>query len=372
MPGMKIGFRWLWIVGVIAALMGGYWGLIRDHKDAGGKKPPFGGPFAAPVEAASVQTADIDVEVDAVGSLIADESVIIRSEIAGKIQSIHFSDGQPVSKDDLLSVIDPSEYSAQLDQIRATVELDQLNVDRAKPLLDAQGISRQRYDELAAKLKESRAKLALAQVFLDKTQIRAPFSGRLGMRQISPGEYVQPGKAIVNLESIQPIKVDFRIPELYGNQIRLGQTVLIRVDTYPDRTFKGRIEAIDPRIDETTRTLQLRALLRNEESKLRPGMFTHVTVLLGRRNEAKLIPEQALVPMGGDQFVFRIVEGKAALTKVRIGQRREGRVEIVEGLGAHDQVVTAGQMKLHDGAPVRVKDGGANDPGSNDTPPRRS
>jgi membrane fusion protein (multidrug efflux system) len=351
---MKKPIRWIGTLAVVVAIGIVLWAVSQNGRGPTANSFPMGQPPAMPVEAAPVRVGTVSLEVSMVGSLEANESVVIRSEIAGRISSIAFSEGQKVSENAVLVKIDPSEYRAQLEQIKAAVELNELNFERAKPLHQENLISQQAYDEIEAKLKESKANLSLAQARLDKTVIRAPFGGRLGLRQVSPGDYVQPGQAIVNLEDLDSLKLDSRIPEIYLAQVRTGQTVHVRVDALPDRTFTGQIYAIDPRIDEATRTILLRARIPNPEGALRPGIFARVSLLLDQRQEAVLVPEQAIVPIGQDQFVFRVVEDKAALTKVMIGLRREGEVEIVEGLGANDTVVTAGQTKIFDGASIMV------------------
>jgi membrane fusion protein (multidrug efflux system) len=299
-----------------------------------------------PVEAAKVRVGAVSEEVGTVGTLQANESVVIRSEIAGRVQRIHFSEGQAIEKGHTLITIDPAEYQAQYEQAAAALELSRMNYERATPLFEEQLISQQAYDELAAKLKESEANLALAKARLEKTTLQAPFAGRLGLRQISPGDYLQPGQAIVNLEDLDPLKIDVRIPEAYLGRIKADGAVQVSVDAFQGERFKGAVYAIDPRIDETTRTLVVRARIPNVKGHLRPGMFARVHAVLAERPDALLIPEQAIVPMGNEKFVFRIVDGKAALTKVAIGQRRLGEVEIVDGLNAQDTVITGGQTKL--------------------------
>jgi len=239
-------------------------------------------------------------------------------------------------------------------QIAAVVELNKMNFERAQQLRPEGLIAERAYDEAQSRLKESEASLSLAKVRLEKSIIRAPFNGRLGLRQVSPGDFVQPGQAIVNLEDTDSIKVDFRIPEIYLGRVQVGQPVQVGVDVYPDQLFEGKIYAIDARIDNATRTVLIRARIPNPKGALHPGMFARVTLLLGERENAVFVPEQAVVPMGGDKFVYRVVDGKAALTKVRLGLRKEGRVEIVEGVGPEETVITAGQMKLFDGAPVKT------------------
>lgn len=347
--------RLIWIVVLITAVAFTAWGIANFYKKGGPAKPSnMGGPHAMPVEAVPVKIGTVSQEVETIGTLQANESVVIRSEIAGRVSAVHFSEGLPVDKASVLIRIDPAESQAQVEQISAVVQLNLLNFDRAKQLHEEKLISPQAYDEIVAKLKESEASLSSAKARLEKTTLRAPFSGRLGLRQVSPGDYVQPGQAIVNLEDIDSIKVDFRIPEIYSAQVRTGLSVNVRMDALPDRAFTGKIYAMDPRIDEATRTLLLRARIPNAGGELRPGMFARVALMIGKHPNAILIPEQAVVPLGDATFVYRVVDGKAALAKVTIGQRLEGLVEIIEGLGANDTVITGGQTKLFEGAPVMV------------------
>ena len=198
------------------------------------------------------------------------------------------------------------------------------------------------------------ATVELARVQLEKAHIVAPFSGIVGLRHVSAGEYITAGQALVNLEAIDPVKADFRVPEKFLPAIKVGQTIRIKVDAFPDDNFEGKVYAIDPRLDVAGRSLLVRALVPNKDQRLRPGLFARVTVLLQLKEDALTVPEQAIVPQGDDQFVFKIVDGKVQLTKVVIGTRREGRVEIVEGLTAGDEVVTAGQLKIRDGSAVSV------------------
>ncbi|HEY5594380.1 MAG TPA: efflux RND transporter periplasmic adaptor subunit [Nitrospiria bacterium] len=351
---MKNRTGWIWIAVFVIAAGSTIWAVTTSRKNAAMKPSAAGQPFAMPVEAAPVKVGTVSQEVEAVGTLQANESIVIRSEIAGRISGIDFSEGQAVQAGSVLVRIDPAEYKAQAEQAGAVLQLNQMNYDRARQLNEEKLLSPQAYDEIVAKLKESQANLALFQARLDKTTIRAPFSGRLGLRLVSPGGYVQPGQAIVNLEDIGAIKVDFRIPEVYLGRVNAGQIVNLQADAMPERMFEGQIYAIDPRIDDASRTILLRAHVPNPRGDLRPGMFARVKLVLARHTNAILIPEQALVPMGQDKFVYRIEDGKAALAKVKIGRRLEGLVEIIEGLSANDTVVTGGQTKIFEGAPVMV------------------
>ena len=188
-------------------------------------------------------------------------------------------------------------------------------------------------------------------------QIRAPFSGIIGLRVVSLGDYVKEGADLVNLESIDPLKVDFRVPEVFMRQVQVGQALEVQLDALPNRTFEGRVLAVNPLIDAAGRAVVVRAVVRNPDTTLRPGMFARVRLITRESRDALVLPEQALIPQGDAQFVYRVVDGKAVRTKVEVGQRREGKVEVLNGLGKDDVVVTAGQLKLRDGAPVAIAAG---------------
>jgi membrane fusion protein (multidrug efflux system) len=341
----------LLVLGALAAYGVTVW-LGKPDSAALPGGPPAG--FAIPVEAVPVRVATVNVEINAVGSLLANESVIIRPEIAGRITQVHFTEGTAVNKHDTLVTLDATELRAQSAESAATVQLNQLSFNRAKELVQKKLVSQQDYDQARANLSAAQARHASDQARLDKTIIRAPFDGIVGLKQASPGDYVQAGQDIVNLEDIESLKLDFDIPEVHLAQIQENQVVGARVDSFPNTTFKGTVYAIAPRIDEQTRTVQLRARVPNPDKKLRPGMFARVTVVLQSRNDALLIPEQALVPQGTERFVYRVVEGKATLAKVSIGERQAGEVEIREGLNAGDMVVTAGLQKIAEGVPVQI------------------
>lgn len=297
---------------------------------------------------------EVQADVSAVGSLLAEESVIIRPELDGRVVDIHFAEGQHVAKGAKLVTLDPAEYRAQLAQADAQVRTDAQRYERAKELLAQKFISQEAVDLAKNNLDRSEALHSEAQVRLSKAIITAPFSGTVGLRLISPGAYVEKGTDIVRLDNISSIKLDFRVPELYAAQVRPGQQVAVRLDAFPGEQFTGRIFAMEPVVDEKTRTILLRARVPNQGLKLKPGMFVRVALTLETRKNAILVPEPAIWPQGQDSFVFRVEGGKAMLTKVEIGARRPGEVEIIAGLSPNDTVVTEGQMKLRDGAPVMV------------------
>jgi membrane fusion protein (multidrug efflux system) len=311
-------------------------------------------PMGLPVKAEPVHVGKIVDEVTAVGSLLAEESVIIRPEIDGRIVGLHFQEGQAVTAGQRLVTIDSSEFEAQLAAIEADLRTEQQRFDRGQELFQQKFISKEALDVQRGAVERLKARVAEARARVAKTVIRAPFSGVVGLREVSPGAYVKAGDNIVRLENVASIKADFRIPEVFLSKVRSGQEIAVRLDAFPGEEFRGRIYAVQPVVDEQTRTVLMRARVPNKGLKLKPGMFVRVAVTMGTRPNAIIVPEQALWPQGQDNFVFRVVDGKAALTKVQLGNREPGRVEISAGLSANDVVVTEGQIKLRDGAPVMV------------------
>ncbi|MBL8660419.1 MAG: efflux RND transporter periplasmic adaptor subunit, partial [Rhodospirillales bacterium] len=205
-----------------------------------------------------------------------------------------------------------------------------------------------------ASLDSDRAKVDLAEARLDKTRITAPFSGMIGLRRVSVGDYVSSGEDLVNLESIDPIKVDFRIAERHLSDLRAGQELELEVDAYPGRRFRGRVFAVDPQVDPGGRSIALRAEVPNPDGLLRPGLFSRIRLVLNVRDDAITVPEQAIIPVGEERYVFTVVDGKAVKTKITLGQRGPGWVEVTRGLSAGDVVVTAGQLKIREGSAVEV------------------
>lgn len=312
---------------------------------------------AVAVEASKVAIGPLSERVLAVGSLRSNESVVIRPEIAGKVVEIGFEEGQPVEKGALLLKLDDSLNQAEVAEAQARLDLAQRNFSRTEELFTNKIATARSRDEAESSLAVGTATVELAKVKLAKTRITAPFSGIAGLRQVSVGDYVSTGQDLFNLEDIDPIKVDFRVSEKFLSAVRTDQPIEITVDAYPDETFTGTVYAIDPRIDAEGRSIVIRARIANEDRRLRPGLFARVKLILELKPNAVTVPEQAIMPRGADQFVYTIVDGKAKQTKVMIGTRRDGRVEIVEGLGTQDLVVTAGHQKIRDGADVEVIEG---------------
>lgn len=305
------------------------------------------------VEVAEVRSQPLERRLGAVGSLLSDEAVMLRPEIAGRLREIGFQEGQEVRQGDLLFRLDDDVARAELQQARANLALAQSKFQRSTQLQQQGFISQQARDEAENALRVERANVALAQAKLDKTVILAPFDGQLGLRNVSVGDYVTAGQDLVTLQAIRQLKVDFRLPEIYVAQTRLGQPLDITLDALPGERWQGVVTAISPLVDVAGRAIMLRARLDNPDGVLRPGMFARVNLLLGS-GEALMVPETALAPRDNQQFVMRVVDDVVEEVLVRTGQRQRGMVEIVEGLQAGDRVIVAGLQKVESGSRVRA------------------
>jgi membrane fusion protein (multidrug efflux system) len=346
---------------VVAALAAvgalSYWAGTRSSKAPApaAAVPGKGGPSPGiVVEAVRVATVKLPQALTAVGSLRSDETVIVRPEIAGRIAQIGFKEGERVAKGSVLVKLDASVQQADLDKARANLTLAKTKFERSVDLRNKGFLSSQAQEEAENNLKVAQADAELMQARISKATIHAPFAGTIGLRLVSVGDYVKEGQDLVNLESLDPLKVDFRVPELALSQVRDGQSLQVALDALPDKVYDGRIVAINPLIDANGRAVVIRAQVANRDGKLRPGMFARVRLFTSEARESALVPEESLFPVGDDKYVYKVVDGKALRQKVEIGQRRDGKVEIVSGLAATDVIVTAGHLKIRDGAAVRV------------------
>lgn len=315
---------------------------------AGGGMPPV------TVEATRVTVGPITRRIEAVGSLRSNESVVLRPEIPGRIAQILFEEGQPVKKGQMLVKLDDATYAAQVEQARANLALSEANNARASQLY-ARGAGTERArDEALATLRVQRAAIEVSRAALEKTAIMAPFDGIAGLRAVSVGAYVQSGQDLANLESVNPMKVDFRVPEQYLAALKVGQSLTIAVDAFANRSFAGKVYAIDPRVDEGGRAVVIRATVANDDGSLRPGLFARVSLILREVADAITVPEDAIVPRGEKSMIYKVIGDGFDVVPVRLGIRRGGTVEVVQGLSADDTVITTGHMKLRPGAKVRV------------------
>ena len=309
---------------------------------------------AETVEAAPVTVDTVTRAINAVGSLKPNEAVVVSTEIAGRIARLPFAEGDKVSAGDTLVGLDAAILRAEVDKAQSTLTLAKANRSRAMTLAkQGTGTLRARDEAIAAYL-EAEANLTLARARLAKATIKAPFSGVVGIRAVSVGAYVNPGERIVELADVDPIKVDFRVPALALIRLKPGMTIHVSVDAVPHRTFEGKIYVIDPIVNANGRAVRLQARIPNPDRTLSPGLFAGVRIVLDRHANAVLIPESAVFAEGDERYVYRIVDGRAIRTKIELGQRRPGQVEVRKGLDPESVVVTAGQQKIHDGSRVTI------------------
>ncbi|MGE0256373.1 MAG: efflux RND transporter periplasmic adaptor subunit [Alphaproteobacteria bacterium] len=319
----------------------------------GGPGAP-GAPRGVPVEARQVAVERIVDRVTAVGSTRADQSIIVRPELAGVVTKINFTASSRVEKGALLVSLDDTIARSEVALAEASLTLAQKNYERTVDLFGRGNVPARQRDEDLAKLDAARASVALARARLGKTRIEAPFAGTVGIARVDLGAYVESGDDLVSLDDSDPIKIDADLPERYLRFIREGQPVQIEVDALPGQAFTGDVEAISPRVDQAGRSIAVRARVPNADGKLKPGLFARVALIVAERAEAIVVPEQAIFARGADLFVYRVIDAKAVATKVQVGLRVFGRAEIVDGLGRGDVVVTAGHDKIRNGSLVTV------------------
>ncbi|WP_052101295.1 efflux RND transporter periplasmic adaptor subunit [Novilysobacter arseniciresistens] len=344
-------FTGLLLAGALA--LGGCGGDPAAEGAAGGGPP---GGMQLPVEAVTIQPQPLEGGLQTVGSLRADESVVVRPEVGGRIERIHFEEGGRVRAGQPLFSLDASLARASLNEAQANLENSRRANARAAELAGEQLIARSDYDQTRANYAVDQARVASARTALEKMTLRAPFSGQIGLREVSVGDFVNVGQDLVTLVRMDPIEVDFSLPEGALPQLDTGQKISVSVDAFPGEAFGGQVVAIAPVIDPNSRSVQLRAQIANPDFRLRPGQFARLTLDTSTGGEALLIPEQALMQEGETRFVFTVVDGKAVRTEVTTGRRVPGKVQVVEGLQAGDVVIVAGQGKptMQDGVPVMV------------------
>jgi membrane fusion protein, multidrug efflux system len=369
------------VLGVVVVLLllvaagGGFWFGQRGADGASGNKSassaggaPGNSSGGVTVEATKVARAALPQGITAVGSLRSDESVTLRPEVAGRISAIQFREGERVAKGAPLVRLDPSVTEAEAQQARANLTWAKQKHTRAIDLEKKGFVSSQAKDEAENGLRVAEAALALAEAKLAKLTIAAPFSGIIGLRSVSIGDYVKEGADMVNLEAIDPLKVDFRVPEIYLAQLNVGQALQLTLDAMPGKTYEGKVLAINPLLDAAGRSVVIRAQVKNQDAALRPGMFARVRLFTRDVQQTLIVPEQAIVPQGDEWFVYRVVDGKAQRAKIEVGQRRDAQVEIVKGLQEGDTVITAGQLKIREGVPVQIAVTQRDAPGSSAPP----
>lgn len=313
------------------------------------------------VETVTVRPVTFRETLSATGTLRANEAVALQSERAGVVREIDIQEGRPIQKGGLLAKVDDSELQARLQRAEAQLALDQATERRQRELLARRGISESEYESSLANLNIAKAEVDLIRAQLAKTEIRAPFDGIVGLRQISPGSYVTPGTVLVSVQDVASLKLDFSIPERYLPLLRPGQDVTFRLAGHSEK-FQGTIYALEPAIDVNSRSILARAMVPNPDGRLLPGLFAEVEIALDEKSNAILIPSLALIPGMSEHQVYVFQGGRAELRKVQVGLRTADAVQIVEGLKPGDRVITTGILQLRPGMKVEAKEAGVSTP----------
>ncbi len=322
-----------------------------EEEPAAGARGSWGGP--AKVVTQQVELQHIVDEIDALGTARANESIEIQPRISSLIETVVFEEGQFVDKGEVLIRLEDNEILAGLALAQANLEESRSLYNRSQSLADTQAISASNLEQLLAQVRVDEAQVEAAKARLNNTVIRAPFSGRVGLRRISPGSFVNTSTVITTLDDVSQIKLDFSVPETFLTVLSEGMKISAESLVYPDRVFSGTVASIDTRLDPVSRAVQVRAIIPNEDGHLKPGMFMSVD-LKRDRGELVVAPEQAIVPEGGSQYVFVVADGVAEKRLVQLGRRIPGFVAIASGLEAGESVITEGTHKVVDGSAVEV------------------
>lgn len=331
--------------------------LLTALAGCGGPPPPpaggmfGGGPVA--VRATEIAPRNYVDRFTALGTARANESIEVTSRISSIVTGIHFTEGQRVAARKLLVELDNAEIRADLARAEAALQQKRSQYARSKTLSQTRVVSDAELEELEAGVLMAEADVRAVRARLDNSYIRAPFAGTVGLRYVSLGDLVGPDTLITTLDDTDTIKLEFTIPETFLSSLEAGMSIEARSSVYPDRSFAGAVDTIDTRIDPATRSLTVRALMPNDDRAIRPGMFLTVAVEKEREN-VLLIPEEALVPRQGRQFVFVVEDGKAIERQVELGARAPGLAEIRSGLDAGDTVITEGTQKVRNGVSVEI------------------
>jgi membrane fusion protein (multidrug efflux system) len=355
--------RMLWmLLGVVLLVVGLGFGFFLHIQKMIASAPK---PGPQTVTSIKVKSMDWQPQIKAVGSLLPVRGVDLASEVAGLVREVQFKSGDTVKKGAVLVQLNADSDAAQLQALEAAADLARVVYDRDKAQYDAKAISKAQLDTSTADLKAKKAQVAQQRALVEKKVIRAPFSGRLGITTVMPGQYINAGDKIVTLQKLDPIYVDFNLPEKMVSRLKEGQHVELSVDAYPDLGIKGQITAINPKVDTTTRNVLIEATLPNKSQQLLPGMFAQVRVNAGNKARYLTLPQTAITynPYGATVFVLKPADkpgadGKTGLVAnqvfVTTGETRGDQVAVIKGLEEGQEVVTTGQLKLKNGTPVVV------------------
>ncbi len=299
-----------------------------------------------------VKSEKLDNKIFSTGSIVANEIVDIKPELAGKIIALNFSEGKPVKKGQMLIKLNDADYQAQLDKSRAQLNVVQQTEIRLRKLLDIKGVSQDEYDAAVLQINNIKADMQYIQTQIDKTEIKAPFNGVIGLKNVSVGSYINSLSQIATIQMLNPVKIDFTIPEKYVNQVKIGETLTFQSDASTQNYF-GKVYATENQIDPIARTLKLRATAENPNFILKPGAFVKVNFSLKEIDNALMVPTEAIVPILKGQQVYISKNGKAQALNVEVGVRTDTKIQIMNGVHAGDTIITSGLMSIKPDMPVK-------------------
>ncbi len=306
------------------------------------------------VEAVVLQPQHLENKITTTGTILANEEVDLKSEINGRVVSINFEGGSRIKRGQLLVKLDDSDLKAQLKKLKVEVEYAKQGSSRQAQLMEVSATTQEVYDAALNRLKIAQADIELVTVQIDKTEIRAPFNGVIGLRQVSEGSYLTPASIISQFQEIDPVKVEFKVPEKYAGRVTDGMKVNYKV-TSSNKEFSGIVYAVEPRIDANTRTVTVRAKTSNPKFELFPGGFAEIDIVLEVLENALVVPSQAVIPELNGQVVYLYKSGKAKQVAVEVGVRAERTIHLSSGVMPRDTVITTGLLQLKDDLPIEIK-----------------
>jgi len=311
------------------------------------KSPP------AVVEVTKVEYSSLEQKIPATGSVVSIPGIVIKPETSGRVTNIYFKPGDDVVAGTPILEINPDPLKASLAQAEANLHLAQLDYDRYAKLYASHVVSKADYDQKSATLESDKAQVDLASANLRETLVKAPFTGRLGLNLVNLGDYISPTQNIVSLQSLDPIYVNFTLPEIYLQKLSVGQRITLTTDSFSNENFEGKVFAFDPLVNSTSRTINVRGVIPNKDKKLLPGAFAQVILFAGSQDKIINIPQTAVVFSPDGNYVYRVINDHAVKTPVELGERSQQKIVVIKGLQEGDVIVTVGQLKITgDGAPV--------------------
>lgn len=351
---MRFLRRWsvfiLLFVGLLVLLVPKW---ITSAQSNGGGGPQRSGPSAPVVRVMEIQPTTLNDRLRLTATLLAEDSVNLRAETAGMVTEILFDDGSSVEKGALLVKIKDDELQAQRRAKLLDIELARIQANRQERLLRSESTTQEAFDEARIRLETMQVDLDLIDARIKKTEIRAPFNGRIGLRQVSIGTYLEPTTVVTSIQAVDPLKMDVAIPERFLPRVRVGMDLKFRIEGF-DREFVGKINALDPRINDATRTITARAIIDNSHRMLLPGGFASVELALNLVEDAIMVPSTAILPDLESITVYLVEDGKAVSRQIKTGIRTRNSIQVTEGLEYGETLITAGLQRLRNGIAVTI------------------